>query len=89
MNQNLYSKTRIKLYYIDIVNANFSEVNRIKMNIKCPKCGKEEFESLGEEWCYECKNKKEKLVCMNCLTSFFECGHISLEKKQCSVTKSR
>ena len=56
---------------------------------KCPKCGKEEIEKLGEDWCNDCKNKTEKFVCMYCLTSFLMCGHVVKEKRQCTVTKSR
>ncbi len=59
------------------------------MNLECPKCKRKESESLGEEWCPECDSKKEKFVCMNCLTSFFECGHVAPEKRQCTATKSR
>ena len=57
--------------------------------MKCPRCGKEEIEKLGEDWCINCNNKTVKFVCMNCLTNFLECGHILKEKRQCSVTKSR
>ena len=59
------------------------------MVIKCPKCGKEDIENLGENWCYICNEKLEKYICMNCVTYFFECGHIAPEKRQCTSTKSR
>ncbi|MHA1380541.1 MAG: hypothetical protein ACTSRG_19415 [Candidatus Helarchaeota archaeon] len=56
---------------------------------KCPKCGKDELEEVGEGVCYECNKKMKKFICMNCLTYVFECGHIAPEKRQCTATKSR
>lgn len=55
----------------------------------CPNCGKEDFIDQGEDWCYQCKKRNKKMICLNCTKTFLACGHLIIEKGQCSVTKSR
>ncbi|MHA1277749.1 MAG: hypothetical protein ACTSRC_13520 [Candidatus Helarchaeota archaeon] len=41
----------------------------------CPKCKEANFIAKGEGYCPFCEAQRKKFVCLECTTTFFECGH--------------
>ncbi|MHA1266566.1 MAG: hypothetical protein ACTSRS_15125 [Candidatus Helarchaeota archaeon] len=45
------------------------------MKIQCPRCKEMNYIEQGEEICPICEELRKKFVCLECTTTFYECGH--------------
>ncbi|MHA1652068.1 MAG: hypothetical protein ACTSYB_17940 [Candidatus Helarchaeota archaeon] len=43
--------------------------------LKCPRCKESEYIEKGEGICPICGEPRKQYVCLECTTTFFECGH--------------
>ena len=57
--------------------------------VECPSCKCEEYTETKEITCNDCKKTVTLCYCEDCMTEFYSCGHLTPEKRQCSVTSSK